>query len=398
MEYNEVNQAEFVDLFGSQPNQPAQFSVSTHEEDTDLFTQVPTTEPPAGGAPVEEKKLDENGNPIVEKPVEGVEADILEDKAATAGRKPKYDFTEITGYFQDRIKNNKLIGLVDQDDKPVELKTPEDFDRIIDENINYQVSEYKKAVDANWHESKSPAWKAIARYADKVDNPADVIPFLQGVQNMQSVSAIDEKTIEGAEAIVRYYKQTTGSPADVINDEVDSLKSTDKLVAAATKLKPAILQQEAQYLGQLQAKAEQEERQYWTMVEDYEKSARAVISQPLFGAKLKPEEQNEIYNMIAIPNEEAGGYMIYTAIDDLYQKKDFETLRKVAMLLRKEDNFLKYASQKAVATSAAAVQNKIRLATTPKTGSGELEDPNYQEAPRIKLKSGMSFGKHQTQI
>jgi hypothetical protein len=309
-----------------------------------------------------------------------------------AGRKPKYDFSDTSGYFADRFKSGKLIPLIDQDDKPLELKTPEDFDMVIEQNINYQVEQKTKELEQNWYKSKPPAFQAVAQYAELVDDITEIIPFIQGVRNIQSVASVDENTIEGAEAIIRYYKQATGTPEDVITDEIESLKTADKLISNAVKLKPAILQQETQRLQQMKAQKEAEEQKYWKMVTDYERSARSVISQPLFGAKMKTEEQSEIYDMIAVPNEEEGGYSIYSEIDKLYEDKNFEMLRKVALLLKKEEAFLKYASQKALSESSREIQGKIRLATIPKGNSG-LEDPE-QSAPKIKVNPQQKgFGK-----
>lgn len=404
MQFSQVENEQFADIFGSNTapqNNQNPFSIVSTEEEVDIFATPPaktaetTTEGDTGQQQQQaEPKLDENGNPIEEEvDILGTEGETEEEAARKAGRPPKYDFKDINGYFQDRIKSNKLIGLIGEDDQPIELKTPEDYDMVIDENIKYQVEQHKKELNDTWYSSKSAAWKAVAQYSELVDDPTQIIPFIQGIQNIQSVSSVDEKTVEGAEQILRYYKKRSGTPDEIIDDEIESLKTSDKLVSAATKIKPAILQQETLQLQKMQQEAAQEEANYWKMVEDYEKSARQVISTPLFGAKLKPEEQTEIYNMIAVPQEELGGYAIYNEIDGLYQKKDFETLRKIAFLLRKEDNFLKIASQREVTKVANELQKKVRLATTPKTSSGELEDPSYTGTPKIRVSGNKTFGK-----
>lgn len=371
MEFNQVSQDEFVDLFGqgSTESQPKTFNIQQTEEDVDIL-----------GA----EKSQESQKPTVE----GSEVDLLgeiDETKQKVGRKPKYDFSDMSGYFQDRFKNNKLIPIVGEDDKPVELKTPEDFDMVIEENINYQVQQKQKELEQNWYQTKSPAWKAVAQYAEYVQDPSELLPFLQGVQNIQSVASVDEKTVEGAEQIVRYQKQLAGTPPDVIEEEIEALKSTDKLVSSATKIKPTILAREEQRLAQMQEEARMNEINYWTMVQSYEQKARQTIDKPLFGKiKLPNEEKAEIYDLIAIPNEQSGGYQIYNEIDSLYENGDFETLREIALLLKKKEKYIKYASQDEVEKVGREVQQKLRLATQPASTSTGLEDPIYDDRPVIK--------------
>jgi hypothetical protein len=407
MNFEQVDDTQFADIFGKvgTGKEAPSFSVaSALEEEVNIFGGF--TEKSEEGTPTDEKPDDEKTEGEEtgeeekegeEKPDETGETDILgEAEKAKAGRKPKYEFSDINGYFQDRIKSNKLIGLIDQDDKPIELKTPEDFDLVIEQNINYQVEQKAKELEENWYKGKSQAWQVIAHYANLVEDPSQVIPFLQGVKNIQSVSKIDESTIDGAEAIVRYYKQRSNTPADIIDDEIDSLKTSDKLISAAGKLKPALLQAETVELQKMQQEAKDQELAYWKMVEENEKSARSAISAPLFGSKIKIEEQSDIYNMIAVPNEELGGYAIYNEIDKLYQNKNFDTLKKIAYLLKNEDNFIKVASQNAITKTANDIQRTVRLATSPKASSAPMDDPNYQAPQKIKMGGfGATFGKAQ---
>ena len=374
MNFNEVNQDEFADIFYL-PNaeEPNKFKITSTEEDTDILGLTP----PEGDTPAEETKE------------ETEDVDILgqgepAEEERKVGRKPKYDFSDMSGYFSDRFKSNKLIPIVGEDDQPIELKTPEDFDLVIEENIKYQVDQKSKELEKTWYQSKSSAWKAVAQYAEYVDDPSEILPFLQGVKNIQTVSAVDETTLEGAEQIVRYQKQLSGIPSDVIEEEIEALKSTDKLVSSASKIKPALLQREERNLAAMQEEAKQSEIKYWTMVQDYEKKARQVIDSPLFGKiKLQNEEKAEVYDLIAVPNEEAGGYAIYSEIDKLYEKADFETLRELALLLKKKEKYLKYASQQEIGKVGKDLQNKLRLATSPKAGSADMDDV---EEPRQVIK------------
>lgn len=385
MNFNEVQENEFADIFNLGPEETANtFKITATEDDADILNlggdaleaQDPNTENALLNT--EETDADILGQgQTEEKPTEETD-----DKKP--GRKPKYDFSDMSGYFSDRFKNNKLIPIVGDDDVPIELKTPEDFDLVIEENIKYQVQQKAKELETSWYETKSPAWKAVAQYADLVSDPSELLPFLQGVNTIQSVAAVDETTIEGAEQIVRYQKQVAGVPNDVIEEEIEALKSTDKLVSSASKIKPALIAREERNLAQMQEQARQDEINYWTMVQNYEKKARQVIDSPLFGkVKLPNEEKAEIYDMIAVPNEKSEGYGIYTEIDKLYETADFETLREVALLLKRKDKYLKYASQQEVGKVGQDLQRKLRLATEPKGSSGDMDDVSTDDVKPV---------------
>jgi hypothetical protein len=387
MKFNEVDQNEFADILGMGSGEDAfkPFKITGTEDETDILglaEEVEETDPLTTQVQTEVQEENEEDVDIL-----GQGEEKPEEADKKPGRKPKYDFSDISGYFQDRFKANKLIPIVGEDDNPIELKTPEDFDLVIEENIKYQVEQKAKELEKTWYEKKSPAWKAIAQYAEYVQNPTELVPFLQGVDNIQTVSQVDENTLEGAEQIVRYQKQLAGTPTDVIEEEIEALKSTDKLISSASKIKPALIQREERELARMQQEAQQREIQYWTLVQEYEKKARTVIDAPLFGkVKLPNEEKAEIYDLIAVPNEESGGYAIYSEIDKLYENADFETLREVALLLKKKDKYQKYVSQREVQKTGQDLQRKIRLATESKTSSGGMDDVDEQEQPVIKAK------------
>lgn len=373
MEFNQVNEQEFVDLFELKDVSSPTFNITSEEDDNDILglnNLTTTTE-----APVEESTEE----------VDILNTETAEEIAQKAGRKPKYDFSDIGGYFEDRFKNNKLIRIVGEDDKPIELKSPEDFDLVIEENIRYQVEQQKKELEKSWYQTKSPAFQAVAQYAELVQDPSEILPFLQGMNNMRSISEVDETSIEGAEQIVRYQKKLAGLPDDVVEEEIEALKSTDKLISSASKIKPNLLQREQANLVKMQESARQKEMEYWNTVAEYERKAKEIINTPLFGkVKLAMEDKEAVYDLIAIPSEESGGYKIYDEIDSLYEKADFETLREVALLLKKKEKYNKYVSQLELEKNNKELQKKLRLAT--ETGKGSVSEDDTPTEPVIKAR------------
>jgi len=229
----------------------------------------------------------------------------------------------------------------------------------------------KKDMQKSWYESKSPAWKVISQYAELVDDPTQLIPFLQGVRTIQSVSNLDETTVEGAEQIVRTRLTQNNDPEEVISSQIEALKTTDKLLATAKTVKPLILQQEKSVLASQLRKEQEEQQQYLQLVSDIRTKAIEEIEKPMFGKiKLKQDEKSAIYELIAEPAEETQGYAIYSAIDDLFAKNDFETLKMLSLLLKKKDAFFTYLGTNVANQTAASLERKLRLAGDSRSNSG----------------------------
>lgn len=381
-----MNPTQFVDIFGpaqqdGNPNKGTVQFGSEYSEETDIMNPASTTETTTlssttettteavEGSTTDTTTLPENGN-----------VDILNQPQK--GRKPKYGFEDISGYFADRIKSGKFVAVEeeDQEGNVVQFvpKTPEEFDEVIDIQVNYKLDQERKGLEQKWYQSKSPAWQAVAKFANMVDNPAEIIPFLQGVQTISSVANIDENDLSGAEQIVRIRMEQRGEAKDVIDEQIEALKTTDKLVSTAQKYKPSILKEEQLNLQRLAQKEEKEQRDYEIMVSNIQENVIKSIETPLFGkTKIKQEEKASIYELIGEPSQESKGYEIYSEIDKLFDSRDFDTLKMVALLLKHKDSFFNYIKTSAAVETAQGLQKRIRAAGTI-SGSGgkdmELDD------------------------
>lgn len=326
-------------------------------------------------------------------PVE--ELDILDDKIKTQESvEESSDLTPLVSFFEDRIKKGYFSPLVDEEGNDVPLTKPEDVDAFLEANLAYKLEKEKAELEKNWYADKSPAWKAVAQYAEQVQDPTQLLPFLQGVQNIQNISEVDETTIEGAESIVRYKMQLSGDDNEIIEEQIQILKDSDKIVDIAKRYKPSLVQAETQRLTQMQQQAQQQQQQYIQMVQQYEKQAIEHIEKPLFGEKLDQEEKAIVYDLIAAPSEELGGYPIFAAIDNLYEKQDFETLKEIALLIANKQNFYKYASKAATVKVANDLQRKLRVQMETNSKSSGKDDPEVRtiKAPAIKQQGKPRFG------
>ena len=200
-------------------------------------------------------------------------------------------------------------------------KTVEEFDEVIDLQVNYKLEQQRKDLEQKWYSTKSPAWQAVSKYAEMVDDPTELIPFLQGVRNFQSIDAVNETELDGAETIVRARLEQRGEPADLIEQQIDALKTTDKLISTAKQYKPLMIEQERQHLSRLAEEEKIRTQQYIQQVEEIRDKAITAIQAPVFGTqKLKQEEKELVFDLIGMPSQETQGYKIFNAIDSLLRK------------------------------------------------------------------------------
>lgn len=374
----DINQDVLVDMFpgiGTQQTAgPQNAKFGMQEVEVDMFgrqtppstTEDTTLEPEKPASTTEDTTLEPENK-----------ADVLGTAAKPTPAAPAFkDWSE---YFEDRIKSGKFIAVEEEDATGKKTtfipKTPEEIDEVFDLQIGYRLEEAKKDLERRWYESKSPAWKAVSQYAEMVDDPTQLIPFLSGVRTLQTVANLNENEIDGAEAIVRTRMEQRGDPEEVIASQIEALKTTDKLVSTAKQYKPIIVQQEQVALQQKMQAEQQQQQQYVQMVSDIRSNALKAIEAPIFGKqKLKNEEKAAIYDLIAEPSEESQGYGIYSAIDGLFDKRDFETLKEIALLLSKKESFYNYLGTTVANNTAASLEKKLRLAGEAHKASGNDYD------------------------
>lgn len=408
----DVNHNALIDLFpeiGDNNGMAGKSNFSMEQVETDLFgnPKSVTVETTASPSATGETTLAPSATgETTEAPSVSGETTVAPDTDLFADDKNKTapvvtPMADLTSYYQDRIKNGKFVAIVEEDEKgnkvPFIPKTAEEYDEVLELQISHRLDEAKKDLDRKWYEGKSPAWKAIGQYAEMVDDPTQLIPFLTGVKNLQSVAALNENEAEGAEAIIRTRMEQRGDPEEVIASQIEALKSTDKLVATAKQYKPIIIQQEQVALQKMQQQEQQQQQEYMKIVTEVRNNAIKAIETPIFGKqKLKQEEKAAIYDLIAEPSEESQGYGIYTAIDKLFDSKDFETLKELALLLAKKESFYGYLGTTVANQTHASLEKKLRLAGEGHKSSGNDfdEDVTRQTAiSRNQFNKKPSFGR-----
>lgn len=395
MEVRDFSQTNFVDIFGSKSTQqtedkPTNFGMGS--QDIDILggkqqsSTTDTTTIAASTTDTTTVAASTTDTTTVDPEKQQQSADILGNNEAGKsgpGRKPKNNFDDISGYFQDRLKTGKFVQIQEEDENGQMVdfvpKNPEDFDRVIELQIEHQLNKKYKDVETNWYSSKSPAWQAVAKYADLVDDPSLLVPFLQGVKNLQSISEVDETSEQGAEAIVRARMERRGDPEEVINSQVESLKTAGKILEAAKQFKPLMINEEQQELVRQQREAQLQQQNWLRDVSEIEDAAIKAIESPIFGnKKITRDEKSAIYEMIGTPKG-PDGYQIFQKIDSLFEKRDAESMNmlvQIALLLSKKDAFYNYLGSSAAERTAAGLQRKLQVASASKGGAatGAAED------------------------
>lgn len=387
-EIKNLTQDDFADIFGSGSsvvNTNPTFTGGS-DDNADLFT-----------------KSTEKVDPVKTTDEEVVEEEKKEDVDLFDDKSPKIEdntlkITGLSDYYQDRIKNGVFVSIEAEDETgnktPFIPQTPEEFDEVIQLQVDYKLEQAKKELETSWYESKSPAWKAVSQYADMVDDPSQLIPFLQGVKNIQSVSSMNEEDPEQAEAIVRARMEQRGDPEEIIKSQIDALKSTDALIKTAQQVKPLMVQEEQRNLSRQVQEAKAREQEYLKIVTDIRENAHKAIEQPLFGkTKLKQEEKAIIYDLIAVPSEQTQGYGIYSVIDNLFDTKDFETLKMIALLATKKHAFFNYLGTDIANQTASRLQKKLTVAAELKGSGGDQSVSDKPVIGRNQFSKTPRFGK-----
>jgi hypothetical protein len=388
-----VDQSTLVDLFplmGNTPTNQVKPTFGSEIVDVNLFSSS-TEETTTVSSSTEETTT-------VSSSTEETTTIPTGDPDITRVEKTVTPITDLTSYFEDRIKTGKFIAVEQEDDKGNKTsfipKTAEEYDEVLELQLNYRVDQAKKDLEKSWYESKSPAWKVISRYAELIDDPTQIIPFLQGVRTLQSVANLDENEIESAEQIVRVRLSQRGDPEEIVNGQIEALKTTDKLVSTAKQYKPIIIQEEQAQLASEMRQKEEENNNYLRMIGEIREAAIKELEQPIFGkTKLKQEEKADIYDLIGEPNSESQGYGIYSVIDSLFEKKDFKTLKEVAFLLKKRESFYNYLGNNVANQTAVSLEKKLRLAGNSHKSSGNDYDEEQVTIQRNQFKTKPTFGR-----
>lgn len=216
--------------------------------------------------------------------------------------------------------------------------------------------------------TKSPAWQFVIENSESYKDPADLIPLLTAVQNIEYSAALDPTKEEDQEKIVRASLSIQGIPAESIEAEIQDLKERGKMQSRSTDLKPVLDKYNQAQAAKIVEQREAEEQKKEAFWNDYWQNLETTVikAKELDGVKLKNEHKQLIASAI-IPNKELGGLPIYTMIDKLVAEKNFKALSKIVLLGTDEKLFDTYFLTERVENKVDKVQKVLRKIGTSST-------------------------------
>lgn len=357
MNTSNINQNEFESIFNFPTNAVAEKASGFEFEEAPLFGKK-EEKSAEEEAPANEKVVEKTEES--EKKDEKDKEDSLFDDGKT--NTSDFDINTIKKYFDAKIQEGKFLALEDG-----KMESIDDIDALIEANFTHKIEEIRESVIQSAYEEKSPAWKFILQHSEKYSNPAELIPIIEGVKNIDTVSSLDPTNEQEAEHIIRMALSRRKEDPELIEEQISTFKQNGKLSTIAEKYQPILIQEENQRLAAIKQRKELEELQNIETIKAIHTNVVDILEKPFLGKfNLKNEEKAAIYDLIAEPQEQNGGYKIFSAIDNLYEKNDYETLQEIALLLQNKESHRKYFG---ISVSGKTAENLIRKVKTTQTAS-----------------------------
>lgn len=322
-----------------------------------------------------------DGPPDPEEENTDEEAETPQEKPKKGGRPPEK--VKIPDSFADLVsvleEKGKLKGWNDG-----KYETIEDVIELLEANEQEKIQTYEEAARQQWLSSMTPAMQTVYRYSQNLQNPADLIPFLEAMDNVAYSHDLDVENPEDQEAIIRNVFNIQGLPVDSIENDIKDLRDREKLAQRAKELKPVLDRYNHQQVAAMVQQKEQEARQqeaYWKTHQTnvFEKVVKAPT---VGGIKLKKQDRDLAYAALAQPDPQLGGLGVYAIIDNLFQKGDFETLTEIVLLGANKKNYRDYIGSTIESKLAESTQRALRASTTTNTVAvDQTKNSNKLERP-----------------
>ena len=272
------------------------------------------------------------------------------------------------------IEEGKLDGFDDG-----KYETKKDLQDLLDANREKWETESYTRVKGEFLNSLNPGMQFVAKYAENVTHPSELIPFLTAIDNHSYVQELDPENVSHQEQIIREVNAIKGIPDAETEDDIADLKDRNKLADRAKALKPQLdnyTKQQIIALQQQQALQLQQEQEFW--INRKKELKTTLLDAPqVDGLKLK-QEHKELAMVALSEKTKSGDLYIYSIIDNLLEKKDFETLAQIAILGMDKKAYKNYIQSQQKAEDAQAT---IRALKTRDKGTNTSLSSQSEEAP-----------------
>lgn len=302
--------------------------------------------------------------------------------ASTKGRpKDKLDNSELAS-IQLLIDSGRIQPWVNDKNEVILPSTRQELLELMDENLENINQNSYQTVAEQFYQTKSPVWQQLLKYSETARNLDEVAPLFAAMQDMETVHALDINNETHQEYIIKQHGLINGLDADTIDADIEDLKERGKLKERAEKFKPGLDKYNEQIVQQELYKKQQEEQQKQYLLQShYNNVVENIMNRKeIGGIKMKDADRQYIASTL-VPDENLGGLPIYTLIDNLLQRGDFDTLARIALLSTNPKIHDSYYNTKNSNEVAASLQRTLRTANATTIGSVVNDDYSNSQKP-----------------
>ena len=302
--------------------------------------------------------------------------------ASTKGRpKDKLDNSELAS-IQLLIDSGRIQPWVNDKNEVILPSTRQELLELMDENLETINQNSYQTVAEQFYQTKSPVWQQLLKYSETARSLDEVAPLFAAMQDMETVQSLDINDEAHQEYIIRQHGLLNGLDADTIDADIEDLKERGKLQERAEKFKPGLDKYNEQIVQQELYKKQQEEQQKQYLLQShYNNVVENIMNRKeIGGIKMKDADRQYIASTL-VPDENLGGLPIYTLIDNLLQRGDFDTLARIALLSTNPKIHDSYYNTKNSNEVAASLQRTLRTANATTIGSVVNDDYSNSQKP-----------------
>ena len=340
-------------------------------------------------SPIPDIQIEEDNTPA-ENPLDNEETApslMAPEKASgnVTGKEVSHNSLELPAEWQAALEkefnseNPSLMGWEGEDGKFIIPKTFDELKQLIEENKKYEVEESKK----KWEGEFSPQVKSIMEYAKA--GGKDVTPLLEAWGTVESISQLNPNDINDAEELVRYDLESKGLDEDDIEEQLEFLKSTNKIYSKAATIKPKLEEQEIMRIEQMEDLQRQRTAQLQANRQKYQHNMSTAIdttfSDKTLSNTIKHSIFEPVYESAFRPGMKVTAFQ--RGLEDLQlDPQKNQHFAEVALLVSDRDKFFEVYGNKIKRDVTADTVKKLKFAKN--TNQTSEEEVNLGQRKQLK--------------
>jgi hypothetical protein len=214
--------------------------------------------------------------------------------------RPKTDKSAMIELTKKLIEVGKLIPF--DDDKPIEKYTVQDFEELLEANMQEKERKMREEVPLEFFDSLPQELQYAAKYV--ADGGNDLKGLFRTLAQVEEVRSLDPRDENDQEQIVRAYLHTTQfGTSEEIEEEITAWKDRDELGAKANKFKPKLDAMQQQVVARQLNQQEHMRKQQAAQAQMYMENVYKTLDPgDLNGIKLDKKTQSMLYAGLVQPN------------------------------------------------------------------------------------------------